>query len=35
VLYCSLIPCVGSRIALYKDKQLELAHAEIYWDCPE
>ena len=28
-LYYSLIPCVGSRIALYQDKQLELAHANI------
>ena len=29
-LYYSLIPCVGSRIALSQDKQLELAHAVIY-----
>ena len=26
----SLIPCVGSRIALYQNKQLEIAHAVIY-----
>ncbi|MDE6647910.1 MAG: hypothetical protein K2K03_08835 [Prevotella sp.] len=31
VLYFSLIPLPGSRIALYKDKQLELAHAVIYY----
>ena len=30
MLYFSLIPCVGSRIALSQDKQLELAHAVIY-----
>ena len=30
VLYFSLIPCVGSRIALYLDKQLELAHVMRY-----
>jgi hypothetical protein len=30
VLYSSLIPHLGSRIALSQDKQLEIAHAEIY-----
>jgi hypothetical protein len=30
VLYFSLIPSSGSRIALYKDKQLEIAHVVIY-----
>ena len=30
VLYYSLIPSLGSRIALAKDKQLEIAHAVIY-----
>lgn len=32
VLNFSLIPLPGSRIALYKDKQLELAHAMIYYN---
>ena len=27
---CSPIPSLGSRIALYRDKQLELAHVVIY-----
>lgn len=31
VLYFSLIPLLGSRIALCKDKQLELAHAVRYY----
>ena len=30
MLYFSLIPSSGSRIALCKDKQLELAHVVIY-----
>ena len=30
VLYYSLTPSLGSRIALAKDKQLEIAHAVIY-----
>jgi hypothetical protein len=30
VLYSSLIPPSGSRIALPQDKQLEIAHVEIY-----
>ena len=30
VLYFSLIPRTGSRIALHQDKQLEIAHAEKY-----
>ena len=29
-LRCSPIPPSGSRIALYRDKQLELAHVVIY-----
>ena len=31
MLYSSLIPPSGSRIALPQDKQLEIAHVEIYW----
>ena len=30
VLYFSLIPPSGSRIALPQDKQLEIAHVKIY-----
>ena len=30
VLYFSLIPLAGSRIAFPLDKQLEIAHAETY-----
>ena len=31
MLYFSLIPPSGSRIALHKDKQLEIAHAVRYY----
>ena len=34
-LYCPLIPLSGSRIALAKDKQHELAHAKsLYYSIP-
>jgi len=34
VLYFSLVPHPGFRIALHQDKQLELAHAVIYYNTP-